>query len=957
MSENRNISYKLLKQRYCNRHNHAFRIFVSMLSIKIMKKLLFVLSIFSILLTSSCQRDQKKRYKIGVSQCSTDLWRQIANKEMLRELAFYPDMQIEIKSVEDNSEQQIVDIESFITEKVDVLIVSPNEGTALTPVIKKAYSAGIPVILLDRKIDTNDYTAYVGADNYQLGYEAGLYIAGILNSQGNVVEMRGWDKTTAEQERHKGFTDVLKKYPDINIIASPHGNFRTDQAEKEMDLLLKKEDRHIDLIFSMNDAMALGVSKAYEKYSGKRPYIVGVDALPGEKGGISYIEKNLIDASLIYPTGGDKVIEIANMIVNNKPVKKENILYTGVVDKSNVRMLQLQTNQIYEHQAKIDRINESLNKSIIQYSNQRTLFYISIIVIVLVTGLLLLSLSAYRAKSKANKQLEIQNDEIKRQAEILTEQKEQLMSLSKQLEEATNAKLVFFTNISHEFKTPLSLILGPVDTLLAENELKRNQRELLRLIKRNSNRLLNLISEIIEFRSFENGKMRMNFTEDNIRLFIENLNPLFYDYLKRKRINLLFEAEDTSFDMIFDKEKVEKIYFNIISNALKHANMEGTIKISLKKEEIEGQPFARLSVFNSGSYIPPELLSNIFDRFYRIDSPEEGTGIGLALTSTLVEAHHGKINVESVKGMGTTFIVTLPFKQAEKTDSQKKISYETGYIASQLEQETSDLPIDDLLSTNKVDETKSLILIVEDNADMRSFLHTILGTDYTVIEANDGKEGIVKARKYLPDLIISDVMMPEKDGFEVCKYLKENIMTSHIPVILLTACSLDEEKTIGFESGADAYIPKPFNAELLKIRVRKLIENRQKIKESFGSSLVSDTKKETIGDLEQVFLDRFKDYIEAHISNSELNVEDIAKDIGLSKSQLYRKIKALTNYSPNELIRIIRLKYAKHLLAANKSVADVAYEAGFSSPSYFTKCFKEFYNENPTNYINKINEK
>ncbi|MBF0575015.1 substrate-binding domain-containing protein [Dysgonomonas sp. GY617] len=916
---------------------------------------LLVICILLSIIQTACRLDKKSQYVVGVSQCSDDLWRETVNGEILREASFFQNMQVQIKTVKDDTQQQIKDIESFIDAGVDLLVVSPNESTAITPIIQKAYRSGIPVILLDRKIDTDDYTAYVGADNYQLAYELGLYVSDVLKEKGNVVVMRGWKGSTADAERYKGFMDAIGKYPSIKIIAEKRGDFLKNVAEQQMEEVFKNHES-IDLVFAMNDPMALGVHNAAMKYSGKSPFIVGIDALSGEGGGIESIQKGLIDASFIYPTGGDKVIDIANRILNKESFDKENILYTAVVDKSNVRVLQLQTNQIFEHQFKFDKMNRLLDKSLLQYSNQRTLFYISLIALCLITLLLFLAYKAYKAKSRANTQLEKQNEEIKRQAEILTEQKEQLISLSKQLEEATHAKLVFFTNISHEFKTPLSLILGPVEALLATDKLTTDQRELLTLVKRNSNRLLHLISEIIEFRSYENGKMKTNFSHNDLSIFLNDLTPLFYDSIKRKQIQLLVEADDSDFLMWFDKEKVEKIYFNLLSNALKHSNAGGRIVITLRKEIISDVEYAKLSVFNSGSFIAQEELHNIFDRFYKLDSRDGSTGIGLALTSTLVDIHRGKIYVESKDGEGTTFYVLLPFSQEHDYSDNNQISYEKGYTEARLELDSMVVD-EEVLPENNSKEDKPLVLIIEDNADMRSFMYHILNQEYTVIEAEDGAEGLKKAKKYIPDLIISDVMMPEKDGFEVCHYLKENISTSHIPVILLTACSLDEQKVIGFESGADAYIPKPFNANLLNIRVRKLIENRQKMKEAFGNSLINDSKKTSLAESEQNFIDSFRDYVESHISDSELNLDDVAKSIGLSKSQLYRKIKSLTNYSPNELIRIIRLKYAKHLLnSKDKTISEVAYEAGFSSPSYFTKCFKEFYNESPTSYIERISK-
>ena len=472
---------------------------------------------FALLVCLACQRERKPRYIIGVSQCSEDLWRQTMNEELKREVALYQaDAQVLIRSVKDDTPKQIADIEWFIEQKVDVLVVSPNESEACTPVIEKAYQQGIPVILVDRKIATESYTAYVGANNYQIGKEAGLYAIGVLKGKGNIAEVRGTKGSTSDAERHKGFVDALAKAPEIQIVAEVWGNYLLDEAKKQLQLVFQQHP-NIDLVFAMNDPMAAGAHQAAIQFNGKLPFIVGVDALID--GGIKNIENNVQDASFIYPTGGEKVIDLAMKILHKQPFERENILNTTVVDKSNVRMLQLQTEQIAQKQHKIEDINQQLSESVIQHTNQQMLLYLSITAIVLVTVFLLMVIRAYRAKSRANRELKYQ--------------KEQLEAISKQLEEATQAKLLFFTNISHEFKTPLSLILGPVETLLVHNSLTKEQQELLFLIKKNSNRLLHLISEVLEFRSYENGKLKMYFTKGNLKRFLIELNTFFSDRIKQ----------------------------------------------------------------------------------------------------------------------------------------------------------------------------------------------------------------------------------------------------------------------------------------------------------------------------------------------------------------------------------------------------------------------------------------
>ena len=898
---------------------------------------------FALFACLACQRERNPRYVIGVSQCSEDLWRQTMNEELKREVALYQaDAEVLIRSVKDDTPKQIADIEWFIEQKVDVLVVSPNESEACTPVIEKAYQQGIPVILVDRKIATESYTAYVGANNYQIGKEAGHYAIGILKGKGNIAEVRGTKGSTSDAERHKGFVDALKNAPEVQIVAETWGNFLQADAKTQMQQLFQ-EHPHIDLVFAMNDPMAAGTHEAAMQFNGKIPFIIGVDAL--QQVGIQNIENNVQDASFIYPTGGEKVIELAMKILHKQPFERENILNTTVVDKSNVRILQLQTEQIAEKQAKIENINNQLSESLIQHTNQRMLLYLSITAIVLITVFLLMAIRAYRAKSKTN-------SELKRQ-------KEQLEIVSKQLEEATQAKLLFFTNISHEFKTPLSLILGPVQTLLAHNSLPKEEQDLLFLIKKNSNRLLHLISEVIEFRSYENNKMQMYFTKGNLKSFLNELNSFFTDRIKQKKLNFQFVAEDTSFEMAFDKEKVEKIYFNLLSNALKFTPQEGSINVSLTKEDLPLPPskgeVAVLRVFNSGSYIPKDKQNEVFEHFYKINPDSEGSGIGLALVQALVASHNGTISVESTEGEGTTFVIRLPFSQEQVS---AKAVYDSNYIETHLDLLPS-LPVSaeklKLPTASPSAPEKPTVLIVEDNEDMRQFIRYILSDSYNLIEAENGEEGFEVAKKHLPDVVISDVMMPKTDGFDLCQLLKTNVATNHIPVILLTAYALDEQKQVGFESGADAYISKPFNVKLLKTRVRKLIENRKKIRESFSNFLLNETKQETLGKVEQQFITDFTQYVENSIANPELNIDEIADALGLSRSNLYRKIKSLTDYSPNELIRTIRVKYAKQLLNSKaKSISEVAYEVGFSSPSYFAKCFKDFYNESPTEYLERI---
>lgn len=397
---------------------------------------------------------------------------------------------------------------------------------------------------------------------------------------------------------------------------------------------------------------------------------------------------------------------------------------------------------------------------------------------------------------------------------------------------------------------------------------------------------------------------------------------------------------------------MERIYFNLLSNALKFTPKGGYIHIFLSKVENNSQEYTSLTVINKGKGLTEEQIHNIFERFYRIDSHAAGAGIGLALTKTYVELHGGTITAESDNDR-ISLKVLLPIINIANIDDNQELDIlpdKPAFIGQEYLHDTS---------ANKNSENKVKILVIDDNDDIRNYLHTILATnDYDVVEAEDGKEGLEKALNLPIDIVISDVIMPKIDGISLCQKLKEDPTTCHIPVILLTAASQDEERIKGFESGADAYIPKPFNPNMLVVRVRKILENRSRLINYFNHHLALSDEGEVIGALvvnpmDEKLINKFNLYIYNHITETDLNVEDIGRELGFSRVQLYRKLKAITNHSPNELIRHIRLRFSQDLLKQGKSITEVAYESGFTSVSYYSKCYKDFFKETPTQYQDK----
>ena len=918
----------------------------------------WIVILFCFLGMVACHQDVP-HFCIGVAQCSDDSWRHKMNDEILREAMFYDGVAVEIRSAADDNRKQAEDVHYFIDEGVDLLIISANEAAPMTPVVEEAYQKGIPVILIDRKILSDKYTAYIGADNYEIGRAVGNYIASSLQGKGNVVELTGLGGATPAMERHQGFMAAISNFPDIKLIDKADAAWESGPAEVEMDSMLCRHPK-IDAVYAHNDRIAPGAYRAAKKVGREKEMLfVGIDALPGKGNGLELVLDSVLNATFIYPTNGDKVMQLAMNILEKKPYPRETVMNTAVVDHTNAHVMQLQTTHISELDQKIETLNGRIGGYLSRVATQQVVMYGGLVILLLVAGLLLVVYKSLRSKNRLNrelseqkKQLEEQRDKLEGQRDKLEEQRDQLIQLSHQLEEATHAKLVFFTNISHDFRTPLTLVADPVEHLLADKTLNGDQHRMLMLIQRNVNILLRLVNQILDFRKYENGMMEYTPVPVDILSSFEGWNESFLAAARKKHIHFSFDKmADTDYHTLADVEKLERIYFNLLSNAFKFTPENGKVTVRLSPLTKEDGRWIRFTVANTGSMISVEHIRNIFDRFYRIDMHHAGSGIGLALVKAFVELHKGTISVESDEKQGTIFTVDLPMQTCEVTVSVD--SPLSSSIGASVSSALNNAQVAEEEEPEKdYDSSKPSVLVIDDNADIRSYVYSLLHTDYTVIEAADGSDGIRKAMKYVPDLIISDVMMPGIDGIECCRRLKSELQTCHIPVILLTACSLDEQRIQGYDGGADSYISKPFSSQLLLARVRNLIDSHRRLKQFFGDR--HTLAKEDVCDMDKNFVEKFKSLLDAKLGDSNLNVEDLGKDMGLSRVQLYRKIKSLTNYSPNELLRIARLKKAASLLASSDmTVAEIGYEVGFSSPSYFTKCYKEQFGESPTDFLKR----
>tara|TARA_B110000208_G_scaffold58015_1_gene75971 strand:- start:1424 stop:5632 length:4209 start_codon:yes stop_codon:yes gene_type:complete len=537
---------------------------------------------------------------------------------------------------------------------------------------------------------------------------------------------------------------------------------------------------------------------------------------------------------------------------------------------------------------------------------------------------------------------------------------------NEKIKEVHNMKLQFFTNVSHEFKTPLTLILGPLEKLIASDKTSDSVKEMLVLMQRNANQLYKLIQQVLEFRKIENNELKLSVSKVDIVNFCKELTASFQVLANKKNITILFKSNQDEFIDWFDFDKLEKIFNNLMSNALKFTpkNGEISIKISVNKNNSRRQGLidltannVEISVKDTGHGIPLDKLALIFKRFYQVnslDGDHMGSGVGLALTKSLVELHNGEILVSSKIKKGTKFIVRLPIAVNYSNIDHKNNEFlaENEFIEDaifELEHNKSPAQNDAKeLTSNKL----PLLLIVEDQKDMRTFIKSLLSETYEVIEADDGLEGKKMALENVPDLIISDVMMPNMNGKELCIELKNNEITNHIPIILLTAKSSMENRIAGIRTGADAYIPKPFNADFLTARIENLLETRELLRNKYKDQ-ENDLNSEISGisSFDKQFIEKAEGIIEINLMNTEFNVIDLGDELAYSRMQLYRKLKSITSLSANEFIRSYRLKKAASLLKETEmNITEILYEVGFTNRSYFTKCFKLKYEKTPKEY-------
>ncbi len=910
------------------------------------KKILFVLCACTML--SSCFYQAEKKFVIGFSQCvDSDVWRQTMLEEMKRELAFHDNINFLYRVADDNSDKQIGQVQELMKQNIDLLIISPNEAVPLTPVVEEVFRKGTPVIVIDRKVASSSYNAYIGADNFEVGKLAGEYAVRLLKEEGTVTEVLGLRGSSPAIERHNGFLEALKNYPGIRIVTQIPGQWLKSKAVSEVSAKANAV-LQTDIVFAHNDMMAWGTWEALQKSAPSRPLkIIGIDALPGINAGLEFVLDKKLTASILYPTGGDEAIRLALKILNKEEYKKENILNTLVVDSSNVRLMKLQSEKIRSQQKDIEKQQALVDEQKRVYNNQRTFSAI------LTAALLLLFLLgsavfySWRKNKKITRKLQLKNDEI-------SSQQQQLIEMSDRAEVAHQAKLNFFTNLSHEFRTPLTLILSPLEEMLGIEKMNPTARQTLQLVHRNVMRLHRLVNQLMDFRKIEFSKMKVRASENDLVSFAKEITESYEVLARKKNIGLRFFTNERILNTWFDVTMIDKVIFNLLSNAFKFTKENGFIHVTVSKAD----EMAVIKVEDNGVGMGPVALEHLFEPFFQGEYENyKGSGLGLALSKEFIEMHHGQIYVSSEKWKGTCFEIKLNLGTTHLDPDEMIAAPGEESLGEEAKFYTTEMMNDNGLMEGLIPGeagSRPCVLVIEDNDDLRYYLSSRLAYAYDILEAENGLAALDIAFANIPDIIICDVMIPGKNGLDVTRILKNDVRTSHIPVILLTARNEEKQRIEGLETKADAYLTKPFNLQLVSQTLNNLLTNREKMKSHYSSEVLSEEKSTAGKKLDRKFMSEFCGIIEKNISNEKFNVDNICKEMAISRVQLYRKVKAVLGCNVNDYIITTRLQKAKYYMQhEDVSISEIAYKTGFSSAAYFSTVFKSKFGFTPSDFKTK----
>lgn len=891
----------------------------------------------------SCSQKQGDKIKVGFSQAmTTDDWRKQMTSSIKIEASLRPEVDLKISDANNNVGKQIEDIERFIANKVDVIIVSPIQSKPLTAVVEKSIKAGIPVLVVDRKIDGENYTAYLGADNIEIGRIAARYIISHSKGSGKIVEITGANGSSPAYERSLGFDQIIKGNKHFSVVNTIHGNWEKESVTAPLKtILLQNPD--VEYIFAHNDRMALSAWETAKTVGLENKInFLGVDGLNSVNGGIELVKSGVLDGTILYPTGGSEALKLALKMYHKEPISKNNILNTIVIDHNNAEIIENQMDKVDQQQTVIESQQGAIKVQEREYASQNNLVRLLSFFLVIILSLTIYSIYSTISISRKKKQLESINQTV-------IDQNNEIQEMAKIAAKSNEAKLNFFTGLSHEFKTPITLIMSYVESLIENEKIKGTALiDEVKLIHKNSNRLLRLINQLLDFRKIEEQKFTLRASNTRIYDFTNEVMTNFKGEAARRNIDFQLTIKNKNLELFIDRGLMDKVYFNLLSNAFKFTPDNGKINISI----VENQDnMVKISFKDSGIGIPENELSNVFSPFFKAsNNNKNSSGIGLHLSKEFLLLHHGTIELKSKQG--SEFVITLlkgssHLQLSEMVNQAENLNLTPNLITDNLDIEP------DFKEVNTIAESeKHSLLIIEDNIDLVTFLKAKLSSEY-VVYASDGSDAIEKAMEIVPDIIICDINLVDKDGYEISKELKKDLRSSHIPIIILTAQSNKESVLKGLQSGVDQYLTKPFSLSILKQSISGLLFNREKLRYYYTNNIYRIEPESKFGNQEQSFITKMNDIIKLNVENPKFSVEDLADKLSVSRVQLYRKVKAIIGINISDHINNVKLEKAAELLKSNQmNISEIAYSLGFSSPNYFSTAFKNKFGVSPKEYKN-----
>ena len=894
-------------------------------------------------LMTACKEEGKKKSDtivIGFSQgLGNHPWREAMNHSMEIQASLHSNVSLKISKAENSVKKQIADIQKMINDNVDAIIISPIEPDSIVPIVKKAHARKIPVILVDRKINSSSYTTYIGADNEEIGIEAANYILSDSKIEKMVIEIKGDDNSSPTVERSRGFQNTIRNNPNTHLIKSFKG-LPVDSFRKTLDSLGNQSL----YVFAFNDELA-AIAWQVARNAGLENQIkfIGVDGLNTKDGGIQMVLDGKFNATILYPTGGPEAIETAIKIFDGQIPPKRIKLNSTVIDRLNAEIMRNQFDKIIEQQGVIENQVNAVKKQTELYSSQKELFRWSVILLTLMFCLIAYAIYLIYAIKIKNKQLILTNDRV-------TIQRNQIKKIADELKESNEARVNFFTGMSHEFKTPLTLILSSLESL-KESIIQKGSKPSyeIELISKNSNRLLRLIDNLLDFRKIENKTFNLRVSKTNVYDFTFGIFRDFENEAKKRNIKFEIHASNKKIELYIDRNLMDKVYFNLLSNAFKFTPDNGKIEISIQEKGNQ----VVIIFKDNGIGIPEKEIGSVFEPYFKgSNNRKNSSGIGLHLSRQFIDLHLGKIEVHSFQG--TEFVISL-FKGNKHFNEDQMIKEASVINAELLAKDSGFTGLEEeVLESVQGNGERYSLLLIEDNTDLSFFLCNKLKKEFDVI-TSDGTDAVKKAVGEIPDIIVCDVNLPDKNGFEICEILKNDLRTSHIPIILLTALDNKESYLQGLKSGVDLYLTKPFSYPILVQSLRAMLYNREKLRYYYTHHIGNIIDRKSFGSIEQNFVNKLNQIIKDNIDNADFSVENLADYLNISRIQLYRKIKAIFDVNVSDYINNIRLEQARSMLQNPElTISEVAYKNGFSSPNYFSTVFKNKFGLSPNAFRKSV---